>query len=376
MAKQIFLKFQKLFKNFNVIFFLVVLFTNTFILSESVSEKAVFHRNHLIQTFRKLRPMVYNFPCDPYPECMPKDPQEKLKNPGFHVELYRKAKRIYQEGIVYLFEKNYVNAYSRFLESQAVVDKLLESLSQLYIDRSELMFREAIEKKNPNDPNDMSLVDISMDFGPNSKLRNDFQKAREIPLDPRRYDPRNFHWAVNKYKIEQATQKGYEYLGLAKETRKKAVQIEKDVSKTKEFSPELLVKRIDLYMKTIEFTKQTKLNAEFVFALKYPYDNYPLYNQFGKTEKIGDKEGEIPSLHGVKMNWSKNPYVYPKKLHPIFDFRVPEKWHVDTVDAHGMRFDDEFDVMIKFRYYKDKKPPVEILEDKSDPKPPTPLPDT
>jgi len=380
MAKQILTIFKKntqIFSLKNIFLLLMILFLQASTLqAESAGEKAVFHRNLLIEHLRKLRPMVYNFPCDPFPECLPSDPEERIKNPGIHVGLYRKAKRIYQEGIVYLYEKNYVNAYSRFLEAEAVIDKLLESLSQQYIDRAELMFREAIEKKNPNDPNDMSLVDISMDFGPNSKLRRDFDKAREIPLDPRRYDPRNFHWAINKYKIEQASQKGYEFLGFAKQARQKAVELEREANKTQKIAPDVLVKRIDLYMKAIEHAKQTKLNAEFVFALKYPYDNYPLFNQFGKTEKIDDKPGEIPSLHGVKMNWSKNPYVYPKNLHPIFDFRTPEKWHVDTVDARNMRFDDEFDVMIKFRYYKNKKPPVEILEDKSPPKPKNPLPDT
>jgi tetratricopeptide (TPR) repeat protein len=380
MAKQILTIFKKntqIFSLKNIFLLLMILFLQASTLqAESAGEKAVFHRNLLIEHLRKLRPMVYNFPCDPFPECLPSDPEERIKNPGIHVGLYRKAKRIYQEGIVYLYEKNYVNAYSRFLEAEAVIDKLLESLSQQYIDRAELMFREAIEKKNPNDPNDMSLVDISMDFGPNSKLRRDFDKAREIPLDPRRYDPKNFHWAINKYKIEQASQKGYEFLGLAKQARQKAVELEREANKTQKIAPDVLVKRIDLYMKAIEHAKQTKLNAEFVFALKYPYDNYPLFNQFGKTEKIDDKPGEIPSLHGVKMNWSKNPYVYPKNLHPIFDFRTPEKWHVDTVDARNMRFDDEFDVMIKFRYYKNKKPPVEILEDKSPPKPKNPLPDT
>jgi len=380
MAKQILTIFKKntqIFSLKNIFLLLMILFLQASTLqAESAGEKAVFHRNLLIEHLRKLRPMVYNFPCDPFPECLPSDPEERIKNPGIHVGLYRKAKRIYQEGIVYLYEKNYVNAYSRFLEAEAVIDKLLESLSQQYIDRAELMFREAIEKKNPNDPNDMSLVDISMDFGPNSKLRRDFDKAREIPLDPRRYDPRNFHWAINKYKIEQASQKGYEFLGLAKQARQKAVELEREANKTQKIAPDVLVKRIDLYMKSIEHAKQTKLNAEFVFALKYPYDNYPLFNQFGKTEKIDDRQGEIPSLHGVKMNWSKNPYVYPKNLHPIFDFRTPEKWHVDTVDARNMRFDDEFDVMIKFRYYKNKKPPVEILEDKSPPKPKNPLPDT
>jgi tetratricopeptide (TPR) repeat protein len=380
MAKQILTIFKKntqIFSLKNIFLLLMILFLQASTLqAESAGEKAVFHRNLLIEHLRKLRPMVYNFPCDPFPECLPSDPEERIKNPGIHVGLYRKAKRIYQEGIVYLYEKNYVNAYSRFLEAEAVIDKLLESLSQQYIDRAELMFREAMEKKNPNDPNDMTLVDISMDFGPNSKLRRDFDKAREIPLDPRRYDPRNFHWAINKYKIEQASQKGYEFLGLAKQARQSAVELEREASKTQKISPDVLVKRIDLYMKSIEHTKQTKLNAEFVFALKYPYDNYSLFNQFGKTEKVDDKPGEIPSLHGVKMNWSKNPYVYPKNLHPIFDFRTPEKWHVDTVDARNMRFDDEFDVMIKFRYYKNKKPPVEILEDKSPPKPKNPLPDT
>jgi tetratricopeptide (TPR) repeat protein len=380
MAKQILTIFKKntqIFSLKNIFLLLMILFLQASTLqAESAGEKAVFHRNLLIEHLRKLRLMVYNFPCDPFPECLPSDPEERIKNPGIHVGLYRKAKRIYQEGIVYLYEKNYVNAYSRFLEAEAVIDKLLESLSQQYIDRAELMFREAIEKKNPNDPNDMSLVDISMDFGPNSKLRRDFDKAREIPLDPRRYDPRNFHWAINKYKIEQASQKGYEFLGLAKQARQKAVELEREANKTQKIAPDVLVKRIDLYMKAIEHAKQTKLNAEFVFALKYPYDNYPLFNKFGKTEKIDDKPGEIPSLHGVKMNWSKNPYVYPKNLHPIFDFRTPEKWHVDTVDARNMRFDDEFDVMIKFRYYKNKKPPVEILEDKSPPKPKNPLPDT
>ncbi len=362
---------------FYVFFIITSVFTSSnLIYSESASEKAVFHRNHIIKILREIKPSVLNFPCDPLPECLPTNPEERIKNPGFHVSMYRKAKNLYQEGLVYLFEKNYVNAYSKFLESQSVIDKLLESLSQVYIDRAELMFREAIEKKNPNEPNDMSLVDISMDYGPNSKARRDFARPREIPVDLRRYDPRNFHWSVNKYNIEQATQKGYEYLGLAKEARKKAIEIDKEASKTKVLSPDSLVKRINYYLKSIEHCKQVKKNAEFVFGLKYPYDNYPLHNQFGKTEKIDDREGEIPSLHGVKMNWSKNPYVLPKNLHPIFDFRVPEKWHVDTADALGLVFEDEFDVMIKFRYYKNNKPPVEILEDKSPPKPQRPLPDT
>ncbi len=370
-TKKIFFYLNQLKKYPLLVIFLII---SQKISGESVAEKATFHRNYIIATLRLVQTMAYNFPCDPYPECLPPDPEKKIKDPGLHVTLYRKAKRTYQEGIVYFYEKNYVNAYSKFLETQGVIDKLLEYLSQQYIDRAELMLREAIEKKNPNEPTDMSVVDISIDYGPNSKQRKYFAKPMEKPVDVRNYDPRNFHWATNKYFIEQSTQVGYENLEKSKRARKLAVSLQTEVSKTKDITPDMIVKRIDYYKQSIELSRQAKKNAEFIFALKYPYDNYPLHNPFGKTEKIDEKQGEVPSLHGVKMNWSENPYVLPKNLHPIFDFRVPEKWHVDTVDLRGMRFDEEFDRMIKFRYIKGKKP-TEILEDKSDPKPTKPIPD-
>ena len=184
--------------------------------AESVGEKAYNKRNELIVYLRKLRPMAYNFPCEPMPECLPQDINEQRKEPGPNVSAYREIKRIYQEGLIYLFERNFVNSYSRFLEAQARLDRLLEAMSQQYIDRTEVMIRESIERQNPNDPRDTSVVDISIDYGPNSKLRRDFDKDREIPVDVRRYDPRNYHYAMNKYRIEANMKKGYEVLGMAK----------------------------------------------------------------------------------------------------------------------------------------------------------------
>jgi hypothetical protein len=342
----------------------MAIFSATGLEAQSAAEKATRQRDSLIVTLRKLRPMVYNFPCDPVPECMPADAEQRRKNPGTNVEMYRKAKRLYQEGLVYYFEKNFVNSYSRFMEAQQTIDKLLEGMSQIYIDRTEVMMRQSIEKLNPNDPNDMTVVDVSMEYGPNSKLRRDFLKNRNVQYDVRRYDPRNYHWAVNKFQIEKNMEKGYEHLGLARKAREKALRLDATLTGNRPMPVEILNRRIELYEQAIDMCRKAKLNAEFIFALKYPYANYPLNNQFGKTEKIDDKPGEIPSLHGVKMNWSQNPNVMPKKLHPIFDFRVPQEWHRDTVDAREMRFDDELDTQIRFRFHKGKKP-VEILEDKS-----------
>lgn len=332
--------------------------------AQSVAQKATRQRESLILVLRSLRPMAYNFPCDPMPDCMPKSSEDRAKNPGVNVELYRKAKRLYQEGLIYFYEKNFVNAYSRLLEAQMTVDKVLEYLSEIYLDRAEIMLRQSVEKKNSNDPNDMSVVDISMDFGPGSKMRRDFSTPRSVQYDVRRYDPRNYHWAVNRYQIEKNMEKGYDNLGAARKVREKALKLDTHLPPEERNSVDILARRIELYQQVIELARAAKINAEFIYALKYPYANYPLTNPWGKTEKIDDKPGEIPALLGIKMNWSKNPNVFPKRLHPIFDFRVPEDWHRDTVDARNLRYEDELDVQMRFRYHKKQKP-VEILEDKS-----------
>lgn len=355
---------------------LIALFAGTALEAQSVAEKATQQRDSLILSLRKLRPMVYNFPCDPMPECMPTDAQQAQKNPGANVALYRKSKQLYQEGLIYYFEKNFVNAYSRFLESQVTMDKLLENLSQAYLDRTDYMIRASIEKKNPNDINDMAVVDISMDYGRNSKLLRDFRKDRNIQYDVRRYDPRNFHWAVNKYQIEKNMEKGYEHLGLARKAREKAIQLDAYLPPQERTSINLISRRSAMYLQVIDLCRKAKINAEFIFALKYPYENYALSNPYGKTEAIDGKPGETPSISGVKMNYSQNPNVIPKNLHPIFDLRVPQEWHRDTVDARELRYDDEIDVQLRFRYHKDKKP-VEILEDNSGrPDSDQPTPDT
>ncbi len=171
--------------------------------AESVAEKASQKRNELIRYLREIRTMTYNFPCDPYPDCMAAIPQAQpgataQKAVPERIKLFMDVKRIYQEGMVYLYEGNYVNSYSRLLDSQLRVEQILEGLSQLYLDRSEAFLRDAIEKKDPNDAADMSATDISIDYGPNSDKRRQFKKNREIPRDSRTYDPRETHYAYNK----------------------------------------------------------------------------------------------------------------------------------------------------------------------------------
>lgn len=345
--------------------------------AESVAEKASQKRNELIGYLREIRTMTYNFPCDPYPDCMAAIPQAQPGQPAQkavpeRIKLFMDIKRIYQEGMVYLYEGNYVNSYSRMLDSQVRVEQLLEGLSQLYLDRSEAFLRDAIEKKDPNDPADMSATDISIDYGPNSDKRRQFKKNREIPRDSRTYDPRETHYAYNKYEIERNVAMGYKHLGLAREARRRALTVDANLAPHQRIEPHHRKLRIEFYLDCIRMARLAKLNGERIYQLKYPYDNYALISPFGKTEKIeGDnpRQPSFPVIAGQERDWStdenstdankkpdkSNPYIFPANMNPVFDLRVPEKYRRDASDARDQIYDDQLDININYRYMPGKR---------------------
>ena len=132
----------------------------------SVAEKAQIKRIELVKYLRHVKPLVYNFPCTPFPDCYQIPEGGSKFQQGERVDLFKDIKRVYQEGTIYYFEGNYLNSYNRFLDAQVRVERLLEDLSQFYLDRTEQMLRDSVEKKNPNDPDDMSVVDIQVEYGP------------------------------------------------------------------------------------------------------------------------------------------------------------------------------------------------------------------
>lgn len=323
--------------------------------SFSVAEKARSKRLEVISYLREMRPMVFNFPCEPFPKCNADAANDGAKlEPKDRVKQYNEIKRVYQEGLVYFFEGSYINAYNRFLDSQRRTENLLEGLSQSYLDRSEHMMRDAIEQKDSNSEEDLPIVDISIEYGPNSKMRKDFTQDRESPKEQRRYNPRLFHYATNKYHIEANMEKGYNTLGKAREVREEALMIDAALPKHRKTTPDHVKKRIEYYLATIRLSRQAKENAYFIFQLKYPYDNYALQNPTGKTEKRDEKNGEVPALDGKQMNWAENPYLTLKDLHPIFDLRVPTEYRRDAVDARSMVYNEEVDMNIKFKFHKEK----------------------
>ena len=239
------MKFQRKTILSTIILVFCTVFYTTNINPESVAEKALQKRNEIIGYLRDLRPMVYNFPCDPFPECNAPPAEGQEQEEGTYVKLYQDIKRVYQEGLVYFFERNFVNAYVRFLDCQIRTEQLVEGLSQLYLDRTEEMLRDSIDKKYPNDPDDKTVIDISIEFGPNSKMRRDFGKKRNSPAEIRRYDPRDYHYLWFKYEIESNMERGYQYLNSAKESRTKAVKVAKELAPHEKVQPNHRKKRIE-----------------------------------------------------------------------------------------------------------------------------------
>ncbi|MCB1309529.1 MAG: hypothetical protein KDK30_15170, partial [Leptospiraceae bacterium] len=80
----------------------------------SVAEKAQAKRMELIGYMRALKPMVYNYPCDPFPACMEDlANQEEGIEAGERIKLFNEIQRVYQEGLIYFYEGNYINSYNR-----------------------------------------------------------------------------------------------------------------------------------------------------------------------------------------------------------------------------------------------------------------------
>ncbi len=331
--------------------------------AQSVMEKTVQQRNDLIRYLRAMRPMAFNFACDPVPECINSVPEAERKNePWERIKKYNEAKKIYQEGLIYLYEKDYINAYNRFLDAQTRVEHILEDLSQAYIDRTEIMLRDSIEVKDPEAGDlDLSVVDISMEYGPKTQKRRDFQIPREAGIEDRRYHPKTHRFAKNKYHIEENMKKGYEHLFLAKEARTKGLNAGVNLPTHRDERVVARRKKIEHFLDSIRMARLAKFNAEKIYHLKYPFDNYALQSPFNKTEhdKRNNKQGQDPVIDGFLMEWHKHPYLLPKNLHPIFNLSIPEKYRIDVVDIRDWRYDDERNVFLEFKYQKVAPLPVQ-----------------
>ena len=92
--------------------------------------------------------------------------------------------------------------------------------------------------------------------------------------------------------------------------------VDRNLTKNQRVTPDQRKQRIEFYLGSIRMAQLAKVNAAFIYQLKYPFDNYALHNVHGFTEQGGFEEREVPKLEDVRMNWTDNPYVLPKEAAP------------------------------------------------------------
>jgi hypothetical protein len=314
--------------------------------ADPVMSKANETRVDLLKYLRTLEPIVRNYPGKD------KDGKEaSFEAPagaeGDRIVKYNAIKRLFQEGVMYYYEGRYPNSYRRFLEAQLNVENLLEDISQMYIESTDEILKASLEKKDAKgDDNgeyknatiDKDFVDISVEYGRGSDIISNFKTNRETPAYGRIYEPREYHYAINKGKIENSVSTGYKLLGQAKAAKLYALKLEQRLERHQKLQPDHRKFRIEKYIDVVTKCRDAKKVAFNIYSLKYPLDNEYLQ----KDEKF--------KLEGEENNYRVNPYVVQAKLHPLFDNRIPAIYRRDAVDVMGRVFIDDVNEMIKFKH--------------------------
>jgi hypothetical protein len=334
-----------------ILLLFTVLFAFSSVFGEGVHSKAYSKRVELIGYMRFLEPIVKN-----YPNSREKYGNDESKNnkKGNRAKEYAIIRRLFQEGLLFYYEGKHVNAYTRFLEAQLGTEKLLEKLSQEHIERTEDMMKACVDRKDESNPNDKTLVDITVEFGDKSKVRRFHAQNREsiyLPADgkeknaklydinPRIYEPKQYHYVLNKGAIEENVERGMQNLAFAKTARIKALKIENTLEEGRILMPTHRKYRIEQYLAAISKSREARWHASNVFKLKYPYDNHNHLINAGKTK-----------LEGVDMEYRDNPYAKLKNLRPVFDNRIPQDFRRDATDIYGRVYEEEIDEGVRLKY--------------------------
>lgn len=331
---------------------ILILFTILFALSsvqgEPVQSKANRKRIELIGYLRTLEPMVKN-----YPNGKDGAQSDKYKE-GKLYKQYDEIKRKVQEGTLYYYEGGYVNAYRRFIDAQTNTEKLLEELSQAYIERTENILKSSVEVKDEKDKLDRNLIDISIEFARTSKYKRDTKENRQPAVSKRHYNPQLYYYYIYKKEIEDSISVGYKSLGQAKKARMSGLKVEQNLEKHQLLKPGMRKYRIEQYFASITKSKDAKAAAFNVFRLKYPYENAILFANSPKEDEIAKGVTSLKDEFEKKPRkfaYDNYPYLDKKKLAPPFDRRIPDQFRLDAADNDGHVYRVLVEEQIDLKYY-------------------------
>ncbi len=230
---------------------------------------------------------------------------------------YEELKFQYGRALSLYFENNFLGAYRGFANILETIEEIYERTSLDYIDRTNEMLQEAIS----------SLVEIDVKYHRSSTIIDRMLTNIEPPHEKAFYDPKEFHFTYDKRAMIGNMDNAYQLIQYAKQLRKKAIDLDKYLEEGKQISSSSRLRKVDNYQRAIELCRQAKRNALAV---------YQLINRH-KIVESSRHEG--------------NPYLRERKLDPVFDTRIPEKYIVDANDALNRVHSDEISLKIDLKYY-------------------------
>ncbi len=341
----------------------------------------------------------------------------ELSSENYEV-LYDEINKMFLEANTLYFEDKMNEAYALYSKLQLRIESFLEKISVFYLERTDEMIKSSVFKKQPADSEDKILYDAFVDYGPSSHKRDIIEKAREVPQVARAYNSKERHWILNKYAMEGNIQRAYMQLGQAKKTRLNALRIVPEIrpqfremeveesnvddvsddsqtlgeeknlkvgggkkegrGQAKELASRRVKlkaddikdlnnpryfrkldlrdhkKRLETFLDSVRLCRRAKANAGYVFMLKYPYENYALFNPFGLTEKGVYEPVHNPQIEDVSMIWVENPNIEFKNFNPVYDLRIPDAYRRDLADVRHEVYDEEIDRNIRLKYNRTK----------------------
>ena len=337
-------------KNLQKIILLIFLFSAMPIFSELASTKSYYKRSEILDYIKKIEISVKNLKSK-------NEEQDKM-------QAYQKIKDIYEEATIFYLEGDYRNSYKRFLDSEILVERIMEEISQYYIERTQEILKDSIEVKDKENQNDKTFTQILTDY---SKFANEHDKVKRsrhfpFPSKKRSYDAKNFHYIRDNEQIRKSIENSYAYLRGAKDSRVKALKIGLELEDHKQITTDARKERIGYYFDTVTLCKKAKLNAIKTFQLKYPHDNYYLRSQTAMKRPGTENEDDRVYVEDYTMNFTKNKYLDYNNISPIFDNRIPAKYKVDAVDIYDKVYEDEIDEKIKYAWDEEGKKTIELKQ--------------
>jgi len=245
-----------------------------------------------METLREANPMVKNFQ------------NEEIS------KKYDELMKAFEVASLEYFGRNYDSSAAKFYNLKLELMKLLESVADLYIERTKDLLAATTE--------DNAVIDIFIDYSKTGGYASYFNRSFDPLIDVKPYNDdftaKDFHLYYSKGSIER-------YLHGAYSNYQEAIRVKNDpvieyIKSRKRIKSDSINYVIGRYLAAVSLCRTAKQQGLEIYRVKNYHD-----------------VGNILDKYNIRKG----------QLSPIFDDRIPEKFKVDAVDNRKLLYKVELE---------------------------------